>query len=231
MIAGEKAFVVPLISVKKIPSPSERELISDSAAIMSDFPLAGSILEKTLHKYAGAYLNVQEWEQDRQMPPKLSTVITDIQKIRNTLSQIDPDNIGYYYDNAWTYIHLLQETYDKLKKRLDEYNKLPFIIVGSSMDDFIENFWLKKYVVWHFDNFDELNKEMSKTENLQKKQPFHILFTDIIPSPYTIKTLKNKWWITIYTLADISEDTSSWWYIRFIEKRINTFVEAYDTYD
>ena len=60
MIAGEKAFVVPLVSVRKIPSASEREIISDSAAILSDFPLSGSILGKTLHKYPGTYLNLQE---------------------------------------------------------------------------------------------------------------------------------------------------------------------------
>lgn len=81
------------------------------------------------------------------MPAKLDIVITDIQKIRNTLGELDPANIGFYYDNAGTYIHLLQDTYGKLKKRLDEYNKLPFVIIGSNTSDFVENVSLQKYVV------------------------------------------------------------------------------------
>lgn len=230
MIAGEKAFVVSLRK-NTAPSSPEKELIYDAGIIMSDFPIAGSPLEKILQKYTGTYLNIAEWESKRQSPAKLEEVISDIQKIRNTLWEMDPKNVWFYYDNAGTYIHLLQDTYNKLTKRLNEYNKTPFIIIGDDMTDFLGNFWLEKYVLWYFKNYDDLDSLVEKISRLQKKQPVRIIFSEIPPSKEIISIFKKKLNITIYTLASVDEDTSNWWYLRFIEKRINTFVEAYDTYD
>lgn len=59
MIAGEKAFVVSLRK-NTAPSSPEKELIYDAGIIMSDFPIAGSPLEKILQKYTGTYLNIAE---------------------------------------------------------------------------------------------------------------------------------------------------------------------------
>lgn len=59
----------------------------------------------------------------------MADVISEIEKIRNTLSELDPVNTGSYYDNAGVYIHLLQDTYSKLNLRLTEYNKVPFVLV------------------------------------------------------------------------------------------------------
>lgn len=144
---------------------------------------------------------------------------------------MDPENTWFYYDNAGTYIHLLSDTYSKLNKRLDEYNKLPFITIGADMSDFLKDFWLQKYEIQHLEKPSDTNTLLEKITTIQKKRPVTIIFTDTPLSKETQEALKKKYNIITYTLAKIEEDTSNWWYLRFIEKRINTFVEAYDTYD
>lgn len=144
---------------------------------------------------------------------------------------MDPENTWFYYDNAGTYIHLLNDTYSKLNKRLDEYNKLPFITIGADMSDFLKDFWLQKYEIQHLEKPSDTNTLLEKITTTQKKHPVTIIFTDTPLSKETKEALKKKYNIITYTLARIEEDTSNWWYLRFIEKRINTFVEAYDTYD
>ncbi len=144
---------------------------------------------------------------------------------------MDPENTWFYYDNAGTYIHLLNDTYSKLNKRLDEYNKLPFITIGADMSDFLKDFWLQKYKIKHLEKPSDTNTLLEKITTTQKKHPVTIIFTDTPLSKETKEALKKKYNIITYTLARIEEDTSNWWYLRFIEKRINTFVEAYDTYD
>lgn len=99
------------------------------------------------------------------------------------------------------------------------------------MSDFLKDFWLQKYEIQHLEKPSDTNTLLEKITTTQKKHPVTIIFTDTPLSKETKEALKKKYNIITYTLARIEEDTSNWWYLRFIEKRINTFVEAYDTYD
>lgn len=72
---------------------------------------------------------------------------------------------------------------------------------------------------------------MSEIAALQKQAHFTTLISYESPSKYLVDMLKKKFGIRIYVLPKIEEDTSGWGYLRFIEKRINTFIQAFDTFD
>lgn len=232
MVAHEHAFIVSLQNAKKWPTKTEKELISDARIIMSDFDISPeSQIGKILEKYNGTYLNVDKnLLKPSQNPAKLSETIERIEKIRDALGDVDPQNKWEYYDNAGTYTQLLRDTYKKLNNRLWEYNKTNYILVGENIDNFLDDFWLRKYAIWKISEYDNAVIFIKTVQDLQEKSPVSAIITSV-ELPSQIKSSLKKMNITTYTLPDIQDDTSGWWYIRFIEKMVSTFVSAYDTYD
>jgi hypothetical protein len=231
MVAGEKAVVISLQDSTKWPTKKERELIYDAWIIISDFSLIGSPLTKVLENYDGTYLNInKDTKKIGQNPTKLTETIIKIEKIRDALGNIDPQNKWIYYDNAGKYIHLLRDTYGKLNNRLGEYHKTSFVLVGENIDDFLNDFWLQKYAVWKIWNYKSSAELISILKKNQENSPITTIITEKNLPVQAVNALK-KMNIVVYTLPDIQDDTSEWGYIRFIEKMVSTFVAAYDTYD
>ena len=48
---------------------------------------------------------------------------------------------------------------------------------------------------------------------------------------YKVKNIEKTYHVTIYRLPSVEEDTSAWWYLRYLEKVADQFVRAFDTYD
>jgi hypothetical protein len=46
-----------------------------------------------------------------------------------------------------------------------------------------------------------------------------------------VRSLEQKYGVTIYRLPQIEEDLSGWWYLRYLEKVSDQFIHAFDTYD
>jgi hypothetical protein len=51
---------------------------------------------------------------------------------------------------------------------------------------------------------------IGEIEKIQKKYPLHIIFTEIPATKEISELFQKKLEINIYTLSDISEDTSNW---------------------
>jgi ABC-type Zn uptake system ZnuABC Zn-binding protein ZnuA len=78
--------------------------------------------------------------KDKNTILPLNTIITQIETIRNTLSEIDPQNKGIYFDNAGNYIYLLNNTQARLLDRINQYQSIPYMTVGVGLDYFIDIF-------------------------------------------------------------------------------------------
>jgi ABC-type Zn uptake system ZnuABC Zn-binding protein ZnuA len=228
MIAQKNAFVITLGMQKKSLSKADKTLLYESAAILSDSDIQGSPLEKIVEKYDGKYAKVAATPLE-QTPEKLSDTIATIERIRDTLSEIDPDRRGTYFDNAGDYVYLLSETYQKLSQRLQEYHQKDYTFIGSSLDDFLTDIDLKKHMTLRLEE-DDTEKLAAHIEAQEKVAPLSIIISQDELSPKT-KALAQKMKLETYVLPNLSDDTSEWWYIRFIEKMVQPFIAAYDTYD
>lgn len=231
MIARDDAFVVTLDENKKSISNAEKELIYWSDIIITDLSLEKSRMATILQNYKGTYLNAWKPEIPNWILSEKDE-IEHITAIRDIFAETNPTKKGTYYDNAGNYIHLLEDTYSKLKERIQAYNQTPFIIIGQNLDNFLSDFWIKKYSVGTiFLEWKTKNEIVEEAVMLTKAQKVWIIFVDTEISKDIPWELKKNTWAEIYPLAQLEEDTSGWGYIRYIEKMINIFVSAFDTYD
>lgn len=65
---------------------------------------------------------------------------------------------------------------------------------------------------------------------LQKNHIQHIFVYAPIED-WEIRNIEKKYLVTVYRIAHLEEDTSGWGYLRYVEKIMNDFVRAFDTYD
>lgn len=232
MIAKDDVFVV-IINEKKYLSNAERELILNSDIIISDTALEKSKIWSVLQNYKGTYLNVW-WNNEANSSSIASKTneIDHITAIRDALSEINPNKKWTYYDNAGTYIQTLGDTYTKLYDRIRGYNHSNFIIVWKNIHDFLTDFGLEKYNMGTLETTEKTNQVIWEEvlSMLQIKNTW-IIFTDSDSTRQILTPLLKKTHAQIYIFPQIEEDTSEWWYIRYIEKMMNVFVSAFDTYD
>jgi hypothetical protein len=78
------------------------------------------------------------------------------------------------------------------------------------MDEFLESFGLKKYLVTRFNDFNNASELISEISVLQKQNHITTLIAYETPSKYLVDTLKKKFGIRIYILPQIEDDTSGW---------------------
>lgn len=231
MIAKDDVFVVTFNDRKKNLSNADKELLYWSDIIISDTSLEKNKLISTLQGYKGTYLNAGKPEIVKGILSEKDEV-AHIMAIRDAFSEINTNKRGIYYDNAGTYIHLLEDTYTKLQERIHAYNQSQFIILGQNLDNFITDFWLTKYDAGKiFIEWKSENEILSEIISAEKTKKIWIIFVDPDTSKSLLSDIKNKTRMQIYTLPRLEEDTSGWWYIRYVEKMINIFVSAFDTYD
>lgn len=169
----------------------------------------------------------------QQIISPLSETLANIHTIRDTVAEIDPMNHGTYFDNAGNYENNLQNIYKVLQQRIDEYNKKPFLIFGDHMGVFLEEFGLSQYITATFpQTFEEDAREVlfAEIEKQIERKAITIAFVEKDTAGEIRAFLESKG-ITIYQVNDIEEDTSSWGYIRFIEKIVGIYVNAFNAYD
>lgn len=231
MIARDDAFIVTLDDSKKYLSNADKELIHGSDIVISDLSLEKSKMATVLQNYKGTYLNTWKPEIGNWVLSEKDE-IEHITAIRDIFAETNPAKKGVYYDNAGNYIHLLEDTYSKLRERIQAYNQAPFIIIGQNLDSFLSDFWIKQYSVGAISLEWKMRNEIVEDAVLiTKAQKVWIIFVDAGLSKDIIGELEKKTWAKVYPLAQLEEDTSGWGYIRYIEKMINIFVSAFDTYD
>ncbi len=230
MIAKDDAFIVTIDEKKRLTN-AEKEVILNSDIIISDVSLEKSEIATVLQNYKGTYLNSGKAEIVKGILSEKDE-IDHILNIRDAFSEINPNKRGAYYDNAGTYIHLLDDTYTKLRERIQAYNQQSFIIVGQNLDNFLTDFGLQKHNSWTVSTEGKTNRAiLDEIEAILQAKKVWIVFVDPDVSRDIITKLKEKTQIQVYTLITLEEDTSGWGYIRYIEKMINIFVSAFDTYD
>jgi ABC-type Zn uptake system ZnuABC Zn-binding protein ZnuA len=234
MIVGEHATISPVNqwSAKNELSKVEQDLVNSADIIITTGNSRDAMLEKILQEYHGTRLRLPTAGTDQEVT-KINETIGQIDAIRDTVTELDPKNRWYYYDQAGNYQNNIQETYRKLQSRINEYNQQPYLLFGKNMDVFLSDFWLQKNKIGDYPNNYLGEDSKARTKELQKiikEKNITIAFVTTKTNKNITTFLKNSW-VTVYTLSDIWEDTSGWWYIRYIEKLINAYLTAFNSYD
>lgn len=230
MIIGSDSSV--FISESNKLSPSDIVQLQKSTAILWIDSLSQSKIWKDLQNYKWVYITVP-YASDKESSAAalpLDTIIKEIETIRNTLSEVDPQNRGLYFDNAGAYIYLLNTTQARLSDRIKQYQPIPYLTVGTDLEYFIDIFWLKKYNIKNYANLDRLSQDKKVWEIIWDNQIKYIFISEKI-SDSALSALTKKYGIFAYRVPELSEDTSQRGYIRLLEKIMNDFISAFDTYD
>jgi len=193
------------------------------------YPITESPLSKELQGYKGLYItlpNYSAW----QVLYDPTMIVRQIEIIRDALSDIDKKYHDNYYDNAGNYIYLLGQMKNRLSERLKEYHKSPFITIGGDFTEVVTLFELKKYHMRHYKTVESFINDLTLPDFLKTQKIQHV-FIALPLENNSIRTLEKKYRITLYPVPTLEADTSSWGYLRHMEKIINTFIQAFDTYD
>lgn len=233
MIVWERAIVTFVLEKSQKPWVDYKNLINAADILITSVGQENNFLANIFQEYHGTHLQLSATTSGQQIIT-LSDTLSHINSIRDTVWELDTDNKGYYYDQAGNYENNLKETYRKLQSRVNEYNKQSFLLFGDEdMSVFLKDFWLDKNLIKQYpDNYLEEEKQM-KIKELQKvihERGVKIAFIKTSTKKDIVHLLE-KSWLTLYILHDIDEDSSAWGYLRLIEKRINTFITAFNAYD
>jgi hypothetical protein len=102
--------------------------------------------------------------------------------------------------------------------------------VGVGLDYFIDIFWLKKYNIKKYSSLDEFFQDKKAWEIIITKHIKYIFISDKI-TDFELKSLAKKYQVNAYRVPQLVEDTSQRGYVRLLEKIMNDFIGAFDTYD
>ncbi len=227
MIAWDRAKVT--LASEYPLSQKEQWFFDLSNFVLGTTPISQSKLSKELNDYRGVYRTIESFSTQEVSYP-LEKIHRQVYAIRDTLSDIDPDNRGYYHDNAGKYIYNLNETERKLLSRIREYKSLPFITVWGDFENFTRTYWIQDYHTKHYANTSEFQADTELKKIILDKNVDHIFIFSSIEDQH-IQDMEKTYGVFIYRIPRIEEDTSAWWYIRHIEKTMNNFIQAFDTYD
>jgi ABC-type Zn uptake system ZnuABC Zn-binding protein ZnuA len=106
----------------------ERVSMKQSDIVIDTVALDKSPLNKELQSYQGLYITIPGAPKE-DIFYEVSAIQKQIETIRDALSERNPKQRGYYYDNAGNYIQLLRDTQDTLNSRIRKYRPLPFITI------------------------------------------------------------------------------------------------------
>lgn len=220
--ADDKNIYIP---TRRGLSREDLNKLNKSDIILSSQLLSESEIWKELQNYKGLYVTIPPF--DNTKTHSLTTLTRQIELIRDTLSDITPSHRGFYYDNAGNYIHLLDTTFNGLRTRINKYTASPFITVGDNLNNFLSALKIEKYHLQNYTTMEELN-----SDKFVEEKDIKYIFSSGLPQESEIKKIQKKYpTVTIYRLPNLADDTSRWGYIRFVEKIMNDFVAAFDTYD
>lgn len=138
MITGNSG-IIKIASGKM--NHEEKNSLKQSDIIIDSVPLDKSSLNKEIQSYQGLYIAIPNLPRE-QILYENKAIQNQVEIIRDALSEKNPDQRGYYYDNAGNYMQLLQDTLTALSSRIQKYHSLPFITVGGDFNTFIQTFKL-----------------------------------------------------------------------------------------
>lgn len=211
-------------------SREARIQLQKSDVILSSNSLSQSEIGKELQSYKWLYITIPSWDNYNQKTHSVTMLNSQVELIRDALSDTYPDWRGFYYDNAGNYTHLLNTTFKSFRARIEEYSPTHFITLGDNLNNLLVTLGVERFRMKHYNTLNEfvIGEEVSEflvSNNIRS------LFTSIPLDEREILTIQNKYNIVVYELPALVDDTSRWWYIRFAGKMINDFVAAFDTYD
>lgn|GEM_PF-1297169 len=119
---------------------------------------------------------------------------------------------------------------NRLSERINEYHKSSFITIGGDFTEVVNIFELKKHHKRHYKTVESFINDPTLADFLKTEKIQHIFVIPPLENK-NVQTLEKKYRITFYSLPTLEADTSNWGYLRHMEKVINTFVKAFDTYD
>lgn len=134
MIAGDIGRVTIAVD-----PPSALPSFQETKVILGNTSISESPISKQLQNYRGLYVTIPKRPNPTLIPPS-EEISRQIAVIRDALSDADPQHRGYYHDNAGNYMHLVEETNNKLLGRINEYHRASFMTIGSDFTPFIEEF-------------------------------------------------------------------------------------------
>lgn len=211
-------------------SKEARTQLHQSDIILSSKLLSQSEIGKELQSYKWLYITIPSGDTKGQKTHSLDMLISQVELIRDTLSDAQPSQRGYYYDNAGNYIHLLRSTLVWFRTRIDEYAPSPFITVGDDLHNFLKTLDIEEYRAGHYATPWELVSN-KKLWDLIVEKDIRSVFSTLPLQASDKQMLEKKYNLVVYQLPSLENDTSRWGYIRFAGKMMNDFVAAFDTYD
>jgi len=138
MITGNLG--ITRIASQKI-TQEERDWLKKADIVIDTITLDKSSLNKDLQSYRGLYITIPDLPREDVLY-QTQAIQKQIETVRDALSERNPQQRGYYYDNAGNYIQLLQDTLSNLTSLIQKYHPLPFITIGGNFDTFIRVFQL-----------------------------------------------------------------------------------------
>lgn len=220
--------IVTLGTAEKL-SEKEKALMRDSDIVIDVVPIEQSPMNWELQGYRWLYVMIPALPKEKifHTPDTLSE---QIDSIRDIFIDRDPRRQGYYYDNAGNYTHLLQTLNESTQTRFWKYHKVKFVTIGAGFESFTAFFWLSDYHFKNYINVWSFVSDKSIKDSLKSQEIKHV-FVSLPLSDMQVKDLEKRYHVTVYRLPHIEEDTSSWGYLRYVEKISDEFVRAFDTYD
>lgn len=229
MITGDDKNIY-IADGKKL-SKTELTQLNESSIILSSTLISESDIGKELQSYRGLYITIPSKDPENAKTHSPALLTSQIELIRDTLSDVTPSLRGYYYDNAGNYIHLLNNTLTWFKTRIDKYTPTSFITIGDNLSNFLQLLGIEGYRAKNYQNPAEFLAEKTAWDLLKEKNINYIFVTGGVADA-DMKKIRNKYPdVILYETPSLEADTSRYGYIRFAEKLMNDFVAAFDTYD
>jgi len=229
MITGDASTVTVSPLIWSTLTPEQKTTFTQADITIWSYPISESPLSKELQGYRGLYVTLPSyWAWQVLYDPTI--IVHQIEIIRDALSDIDKKHHDYYHDNAGNYIYLLGEMKNRLSERINEYHKSSFITIGGDFTEVVNIFELKKHHKRHYKTVESFINDPTLADFLKTEKIQHIFVIPPLENK-NVQTLEKKYRITFYSLPTLEADTSNWGYLRHMEKVINTFVKAFDTYD
>lgn len=229
MITGDDKNIY-IANDKKL-SKTELTQLNESNIILSSKLISESEIGKELQSYRWLYITIPNKDSVNTKTHSPALLTSQIELIRDTLSDVTPSLRGYYYDNAGNYIHLINNTLGGLKVRIDNYTPTSFITIGDNLSNFLQILGIEGYRAKNYPNPAEFLADKTAWDLLKEKNINYIFITGGATDSDMKKIRSNYPNVILYQTPSLEADTSRYGYIRFAEKLMNDFVAAFDTYD
>jgi ABC-type Zn uptake system ZnuABC Zn-binding protein ZnuA len=219
------------IAAQKNLSREELIQLDESSVILSSQHISESDIEKELQSYKWLYVTIPMEQNAPTKTHSPALLISQIELIRDALSDATPSMRGVYFDNAGNYIHLLNTTLNWFKTRMGKFTPATFITIGDDLGNFLQMLDIENYRIKNYSVPENFLSDEDVWDILSEKN-INYVFISADTDSGIIKKIQQKYpTISVYQIPGIEADTSRWGYVRFVEKIMNDFVAAFDTYD